>query len=58
MTTKHHPTPQERDERVSVPLPPEVAIPAFLAVYPSSQAEGEPAAGTDADAESEPAKDR
>lgn len=31
---KHHPTPEERDERVSLPLPPEVAIPAILATGP------------------------
>ncbi len=28
---KYHPTPEERDERVNLPLPPEVAIPAILA---------------------------
>lgn len=28
---KYHPSPEERDERVSLPLPPEVAIPAILA---------------------------
>ncbi len=31
---KHHPTPEERDERVSLPLPPEVAISAILAAGP------------------------
>ncbi len=31
---KHHPTSEERDERVSLPLPPEVAIPAILATGP------------------------
>ncbi|HEX2042477.1 MAG TPA: hypothetical protein VHF24_07555 [Acidimicrobiales bacterium] len=31
---KHHPTPEERDERVALPLPPEVAIPAILATGP------------------------
>ncbi len=36
MTTKHHPTPEERDERVSVPLPADVAVEAFLAVDPST----------------------
>lgn len=30
----HHPTPEERDERVSLPLPPDVAIPAVLATGP------------------------
>ena len=34
---KHHPTPEERDERVSLPLPPEVAIPALLAVDPEDE---------------------
>lgn len=34
MTTKHHPTPEERDERVSIPLPPKEAVEAFLAVDP------------------------
>jgi hypothetical protein len=36
VVTKHHPTPEERDERVIVNLPPELAIAAFLAVDPSS----------------------
>ncbi len=31
---KHHPTPEERDERVSLPLPPEQAIEAILATGP------------------------
>lgn len=31
---KHHPTPEERDERVSVPLPPEEFIGAVLATGP------------------------
>jgi hypothetical protein len=30
--TKHHPTPEERDERVSVPLDPERFIEGVLAV--------------------------
>jgi hypothetical protein len=34
VATKHHPTPEERDERVTLPLPPEVAIPAILATGP------------------------
>ncbi|MDQ3641793.1 MAG: hypothetical protein M3450_10145 [Actinomycetota bacterium] len=37
VATKHHPTPEERDERVIVPVPAEVAIPAFLAVDPASK---------------------
>ncbi len=32
--TKHHPTPEERDERVSVPLPPAEFIEGVLAVDP------------------------
>ncbi len=43
MTTKHHPTPEERDERAIVPLPPDEAIAAFLAVDPASEPdEGDP----------------
>jgi hypothetical protein len=38
---KHHPTPEERDERVSLPLPPEVAIPAILATGPHPDDESE-----------------
>ncbi len=34
MTTKHSPTPEERDERVSLPLPPEEAVAAILAAGP------------------------
>lgn len=34
MVTKHHPTPEERDERVSVPLEPEDFIEGVLAVDP------------------------
>lgn len=34
MVTKHHPTPEERDERVSVPLPPAEFIEGVLAVDP------------------------
>ncbi len=34
MPTKHSPTPEERDERVSLPLPPEVAVEAILATGP------------------------
>jgi hypothetical protein len=32
VATKHHPTPEERDERVSVPLDPKKFIEAVLAV--------------------------
>ncbi len=34
MPEKHHPTPEERDERVSVPLAPEEFIGAVLATGP------------------------
>ena len=34
MSTKHHPTPEERDERVSVPLSPAEFIEGALAVEP------------------------
>ena len=37
MPERHHPTPEERDEPLVLPLPPEVAIPAFLAVDPESE---------------------
>ncbi len=36
---KHHPTAEERDERVSLPLPPEIAIPAILATGPHTDDE-------------------
>ncbi len=58
MVTKHHPTPEERDERVSIPLPPEEAIAAFLAVDPSSPADEAGEAGTGADPGTEPAEGR
>ena len=58
MVTKHHPTPEERDERANVPLPPEVAIPAFLAVDPSTELGEEPPAGTDAYTEAESESER
>ncbi len=32
--TKRHPTPEERDERISVPLPPAEFIEGVLAVEP------------------------
>jgi len=52
VTTKHHPTPEERDERVSVPIPADVAVEAFLAVNPDSEPGGNPA--TDAGAPDRP----
>lgn len=52
MTTKHHPTPEERDEQVIVPIPAEVAVPAFLTVDPSSEPVEALEAGTDADRDS------
>ncbi len=44
MPEKHHPTPEERDERVRLPLPPEKAIEAILATGPhrESDVEAEP----------------
>lgn len=41
MTTKHSPTPEERDERVTLPLPPEVAVEAILATGPHPEEEDE-----------------
>lgn len=41
MPEQHHPTPEERDERLIVPLPPEKAIEAFLAVRPNRNGKGE-----------------
>jgi len=35
--TKHHPTPEERDERVSVPLDPKTFIEGVLAVEPDDE---------------------
>ena len=49
VVTKHHPTQEERDERVSVPLPPEQAIAAFLAVDPSTDPDEGIEVRTDAD---------
>lgn len=34
MPRQYHPTPEERDERVSVPLPPELVIEGILAAGP------------------------
>lgn len=39
MATKHHPTPEERDARVSVPLPPAEFIEGVLAVEPEDEDE-------------------
>ncbi len=47
MPRQHHPTPEERDERVKLPLPPELAIEAILATGPHS--EDDPAPGEAAD---------
>lgn len=58
VATKHFPTPEERDERVIVPVPAEVAIPAFLAVDPSSEPVEAIEADTDADPDSEPPADQ
>ncbi len=41
MTTKHSPTSEERDEPVSLPLPPEQAIEAILATGPHPDEEEE-----------------
>ncbi len=49
MPEKHHPTPEERDERVSLPLPPEVAVPAILATGPHP--DEEPTAKREGDGE-------
>ena len=37
MPEKHHPTPDERDERVAIPAPFEEALRAALAVDPESE---------------------
>jgi hypothetical protein len=39
---KHHPTPDERDERFTLPLEPEKALRGLLAVKPVEAAEDEP----------------
>lgn len=41
MVTKHHPTPEERDERVRVPLKPAEFIEGVLAVEPDDPEEAE-----------------
>ena len=41
MATKHHPTPEERDERVSVPLEPAEFIEGVLAVEPEDEDDDE-----------------
>jgi hypothetical protein len=38
---KHHPTPEERDERLKLPLDPEKAIEAILATGPHPDEEGD-----------------
>ena len=50
MTTKHHPTPEEPDEKVIVPVPAEVAVPTFLAVDPARK----PVEAVEADADGDP----
>ncbi len=40
MPRQYHPTPEERDERVSLPLAPEQAIEAILATGPHSDEDG------------------
>ncbi len=42
---QYHPTPEERDERVSLALPPEEAIEAILATGPHPDHEAEGRAG-------------
>ncbi|HEV2071509.1 MAG TPA: hypothetical protein VGR26_17105 [Acidimicrobiales bacterium] len=37
MPTKHNPTPEERDDRVSLPLDPLTAVEAILATGPHSE---------------------
>lgn len=46
MPAKHNPTPEERDERVSLPLDPETAIEAILATGPHSDDPGDDAPAT------------
>ena len=46
MVTKHHPTPEERDERVSVPLEPEEFIEGVLAVDPDEDEDSEEERGS------------
>lgn len=58
VVTKHHPSVEERDERVSIPLPPEEAIAAFLAVRPPTDPDEAPEGGTDADPDTAPAQGR
>ncbi len=42
---QYHPTPEERDERVSLPLPPELAIEAILATGPHPDEDDDEQAG-------------
>ena len=50
MATKHHPTPEEPDEPVILPVPAEVAVPTFLVMDPA----GEPVEAVVADTDSDP----
>ncbi len=36
-TVAHHPTPEKRDERIALPLDPETALRALLAVKPDDE---------------------
>lgn len=54
MPEKHHPTPEERDERVSLPVEPETAISALLRVDPES----EPMRADGAEPQDSPESDR
>jgi hypothetical protein len=47
MPEKHHPTPDERDERVTVPLPPDEFIEGVLAVKPDDEDDNESEAPSD-----------
>ncbi len=39
---QHHPTPEERDERVKIDLPPDEAIKLVMETGPNPDEEGEP----------------
>jgi hypothetical protein len=47
MPRQYHPTPEERDERVKLPLDPETAIEGFLAVQPDRAEDSAPASEGD-----------
>lgn len=53
MARKDHPTPEEPDERVIVPVPAEVAVPTFLAMDPASEPVEAIEADTDVDPDTE-----